>query len=134
MFRVMMASAALSIVLAQGAVAQSGLRAERDIDEGLYIVGLAHEIRENCPDISARFFRAISVLRGLERKARDRGYSEDEIRTYLKSDVEKERLRARAAQYMEAQGFGQTKEGYCALGRSEIAQQSDIGALLRVQN
>lgn len=130
----LMMSVAITVALSQGALAQSLLRDERDIDEGLYTVGLAHEIRENCPEISARFFRAISVLRSLERKARDRGYSEDEIRTYLKSDADKERLRARAARYMDAQGFGRTKEGYCALGRSEIAQQTDIGALLRLQN
>lgn len=133
MHRLMM-GAAITMALAHGAAAQSSLREERDIDEGLYTVGLAHEIRENCPEISARMFRAIGVLRGLERKARDRGYSEDEIRKYLKSDADKERLRARAAEYLEAQGFRQTKEGYCALGRSEIAQSSDIGALLRLRN
>ena len=133
MLRLMM-SAAITVALSQGVLAQSSLRDERDIDEGLYTVGLAHEIREKCPEISARFFRAIGVLRGLERKARDRGYSEDEIRAYLKSDADKERLRARAARYMEARGFGQTKVGYCALGRSEIAQDSDIGALLRLLN
>ncbi len=133
MRRVMIA-VAFGCVMAQGASAQSSLREERDIDEGLFAVGLAHEIRENCPAISARFFKAIGVLRGLERMARSRGYSEDDIRKHLKSDAEKERLRARASRYMDAQGFGQTPEGYCALGRSEIAQKSNIGALLRLTN
>jgi predicted transcriptional regulator len=76
-------------------------------------------------------FKAIGVLQGLERAARDRGYTEDEIRKHLKSKEEKKRLRARAAKYMDAQGFGQTEAGYCALGEAEIARKSEIGALLR---
>jgi hypothetical protein len=113
--------------------AQSGIRNEPVLDNGLFTVGLAHEIRSNCPQISARLLRGFSALRNLERTARDLGYSEDEMRRHLKSDAEKQRLRARAAEYMDARGFGQDQEGYCALGRSEIAQDSDIGALLRLE-
>ncbi|MEM9576077.1 MAG: DUF5333 domain-containing protein [Pseudomonadota bacterium] len=118
--------------LAAGAVAaKPALRDVPEIDDGLFVVGLAHEIRKNCPSIEARLFKAFGFLRGLERDARDLGYTEDEIRTHLKSKAEKKRLRARAAQYMEAQGFGQDKAGYCALGKAEIARASEIGALLR---
>lgn len=122
----------LVAVLAVGAVAaKPALRDVPDIDNGLFVVGLAHEIRKNCPSIDARLFKAFGVLRGLEREARDLGYTEDEIRTHLKSKSEKKRLRARAAKYMESQGFGQDKAGYCALGEAEIARNSEIGALLR---
>jgi hypothetical protein len=123
--------ATISLTLTGAAAAKPALRDVPEIDNGLFVVGLAHEIRENCPSIEARLLKAIGVLRGLEREARSRGYSEDEIRRHLKSKTEKKRLRARAASYMKARGFGQTTDGYCALGQSEIARDSEIGALLR---
>lgn len=119
--------------LATATVAQPkpALRDVPQIDDGLFVIGLAHEIHENCPTISARFFKGIGALRSLEQSARSLGYTEDEIRAHIKSKAEKNRLRARAADYMDARGHGQTKEGYCALGQAEIAQDSQIGALLR---
>lgn len=130
--RVFMIAAAVSFGLAQGAAAQSGIRYEPALDDGLFTVGLAHQIRKYCPQISARMFRAIVVLRDLERTAKDLGYDEGEIRQHLESDVEKDRMRAREKKYMKANGFAQTERGYCALGRFEIAQNSDVGALLRL--
>lgn len=118
--------------IAAGAVAgKPALRDVPEIDDALFAVGLAHTIRKECPAIEARLFRAIGFLRDLERDARSRGYTEDEIRAHLKSDAEKQRLRARAADYMKARGYGQTKQGYCALGAAEIAQNSETGTLLR---
>ena len=122
------------ILAASSAWAKPPLRDVPEIDNGLFAVGLAHEIRKKCPSIDARLFKAFGVLRDLEREARDLGYSEDEIRTHLKSKQEKKRLRARAAKYMESQGLGQTEAGYCALGESEIARSSEIGVLLRASN
>lgn len=120
------------VVFAAGAVAgKPALRDVPEIDDALFAVGLAHTIRKECPEIEARLFRAIGFLRDLERDARSRGYTEDEIRTHLKSDAEKRRLRARAAEYMKARGYGQTTQGYCALGAAEIAQKSETGTLLR---
>lgn len=124
---------AVSIGLAQGAGAQTSIRNVPVLDDGLFTVGLAHQIRRYCPQISARMFRAISKLRALERTAKDLGYDEDEIRRHLESDAEKDRMLARAETYMDARGFAQTQDGYCALGRFEIAQNSDIGALLRAK-
>lgn len=124
---------AVSISLGQVASAKPGIRNEPQLDEGLFTVGLAHQIRKHCPQISARMFRAISVLRDLEKTARDLGYEEGEIRRHLDSDVEKDRMRAREKTYMDARGFERTEEGYCALGRAEIAQKSDVGALLRLK-
>lgn len=120
------------IVIAASAVASKpALRDVPEIDDGLFTVGLAHTIRKECPAIEARLFRAIGYLKDLERAARGLGYTEDEIRRHLESDAEKARLKARAAEYMQAQGYGQDEKGYCALGATEIARKSEIGALLR---
>lgn len=130
--RAAMIIAAFSMALAAPVAANPPLRDVKEIDDALYTVGLANEIRRKCPEVSARFFKAVRYLRNLEAKARDLGYSEAEIKAHLDSDVEKKRLRARAADEMKAAGYTQDKQGYCALGRAEIAQKSDIGALLRV--
>ncbi|WP_295313623.1 DUF5333 domain-containing protein [Roseobacter sp.] len=127
-------SAAVMLSLATSASAKPALRDVPEIDNGLFTVGLADQIRKNCPEISARFFRALSYLKGLEKEARDRGYTETEVEAHLDSDAEKDRLRARARDYMKARGHGQDQQGYCALGREEISQGSAIGALLRATN
>ena len=134
MWRVMLALVVSIGLSGASAAQQPPLRDVPKIDDGLFVVGLADQIRKQCPTISARFFRALGVLRDLERDARAMGYTEDEVERHLNSDVEKNRLRARAADYMTARGFGRNEDGYCALGRSEIAQGSEIGALLRAQN
>ena len=129
--RLVMAGVAM-LCLAAPLAAKPAIRDVDTLDSGLFVVGLAHEIRKNCPVIEPRITRAITFLRGLERQAYALGYTRDEIRRHLKSDAEKDRLRARAAKYMDARGLGQDTDGYCALGRSEIAQKTEIGALLRV--
>ena len=130
----LMAGLVFYVIFAGTAFAKPALRDVPQIDNGLFNVGLANEIREICPSIDARLFKAFGYLRRLEREAIDLGYSEDEIKAHLKSKKEKKRLRARAAEYMKSQGFGQTTEGYCALGEAEIARNSEIGVLLRAAN
>jgi hypothetical protein len=122
-----------ALLVSGAAVAKPPLRDVTEIDEGLFVVGLAHEIHKKCPTISARLFRGIAALQDLKDRASDLGYSDSEIREHVDSKAEKRRLRARAADYMQDRGFNQTEEGYCALGRDEIAQKSDIGALLRAR-
>jgi predicted transcriptional regulator len=121
----------LLAVLAAPLAAKPALRDVPEIDEGLFVVGLAHEIHKKCPSIEARILKGLGTLQDLQRQARDLGYSEEEVRRHVSSKAEKKRLRARAADYMAARGFGQTEEGYCALGTDEIARKSEIGALLR---
>ena len=75
---------------------------------------------------------AITYVSNLERRARDLGYSRDEIKAYIDSDVEKDRLRARAAALFAARGFeGRDGASMCAFGREEIGKDSRIGTLLR---
>lgn len=129
--RALMLGTAVALALTGASAAKPSLQDVPEIDEGLFVVGLAHEIRKKCPTIKARIFRAFSTLRELEQTARDLGYSTDEITRHLESKAEKKRLRARAATYMADRGFEQNENGYCALGQAEIAQSSQVGALLR---
>ena len=125
---------ALVLALAAGSVAaKPPLRDVPEIDGTILAVGIADEIRKNCPDISARMIRAVTVVNGLKGKARALGYSDAEIDAYRKSDVEKARLKAERDRYLSAGGvLASTPETYCTLGRVEIEKGGQIGALLRM--
>lgn len=126
---------AVAALTVTGAMADNPpLRDVKSIDDGLFVVGLADQIRKNCPDISARVFRALGALQDLHSQALAMGYEKSEIDAHIDSDVEKDRLRARAADYMAAQGLTPDPAGYCALGRAEIERNSAVGVLLREKN
>ena len=79
-------------------------------------------------------FNALMFLNSLKRTARDLGYSREQVRTYLKSDEEKARMRARGEAYLAAQGVSPEDEaGLCKLGRAEIDRNSRIGTLLKAK-
>lgn len=129
-----MIAAVIGAGIGQSALALPPLREVKAIDEGLFTVGLANEIRRNCPTISGRVFRGISILRDLHRQAKSLGYSDEQIEAHVDSDAEKDRLRARGKEYLAARGLKPNEAGFCALGRAEIARKSDVGALLREKN
>lgn len=111
--------------------AKPALRDVPEIDDALFAIGLADQIRRNCPTISARLFKAWVTLRDLEKDAKARGYSDAEINAHLDSEVEKNRLRARGQDLMNARGLDTTTQGYCLLGEQEIGRNSAAGVLLR---
>lgn len=125
---------ALILSLTAGAVsAKPHLRDVPQIDGTILAVGIADEIRKNCPDISARLFRAYSVINGLKSTARGLGYSDEEIDAYRKSDTEKARLKDERKAYLDAAGvLADAPETYCLLGRAEIEKGGQIGTLLRM--
>ena len=117
----------------QAVMAKPPLRDVDEIDNALLAVGLANEIRSNCPSISARMLKAVLFVHGLQTRAEELGYSQDEIDAYRKSDAEKARLRAEGDAWLVANGVDKAEpETYCAAGRAEIEKQSQIGALLEV--
>ncbi|SEQ39764.1 DUF5333 domain-containing protein [Thalassovita taeanensis] len=121
-------------LVAGGANAKPPLREVSEIHDGLLAVGIADEIRKNCGSISARMFRAINYVEGLKGRARDLGYTEDEIKAYYKSDVEKARMRALGEAYLKANGVSRANPAsFCVLGEAEIAKASLIGKLLRAK-
>ncbi|WP_300031283.1 DUF5333 domain-containing protein [uncultured Roseobacter sp.] len=127
----LMLAGAMILGLSAPLAARPALRDVPVIDDGLYAVGLADTVRKACPEISARFFRALGFLQDLRAEAESRGYTRAEVEAHLNSDAEKNRLRARAAQQMNELGFAQDTAGYCAMGRHEIASGSAAGRLLR---
>ena len=120
-------------VAASTVSAKPPLREVPEIDGTILAVGIADEIRKNCPSISARLVRAVGVVNGLKGKARSLGYSEAEIDAYRKSDAEKARLKGKRDQYLAASGVRSgAPDTYCALGQAEIEKGGQIGALLRM--
>lgn len=126
-------SLVLSVALCVGPVlAKPHLRDVSEIDDTLMAVAIADEIRKSCDGIDARMFRALNTLSSLKRMARARGYSDSEIEAYVTSKSEKRRMRAKAESYLAAQGVdaGATAK-LCAFGRAQMAQDTQIGRLLR---
>lgn len=119
---------------AEVAQAKPPLREVAAIDDALFDLGIADRIRKNCPTISARLLKAIGYVRKLEQKAKRMGYTKAEIDAYTDSDTEKDRLRAKAVTFFQAQGVDTSDpQSYCALGMQEIQNSSRIGSLLRAK-
>lgn len=122
------------IAFAAPAAALQPLHENPRVVNGFYVIGLADEIRKGCKSIDPRMFRAYSYLRSLERYARDAGYTSEDIDELTDNRAEKEKLRARIRADLAKRGATpQTPEGYCTVGREEIAKDSAAGRLLRAK-
>ncbi len=118
--------------MAGPAAALPPLHEDRTVLTGFYAIGLADEVRRNCPDISPRLIRAIGYLQSLKSYAMEAGYTEGDIDMLQDNKAAKERLRARIRADLAARGAVPGRaEGYCAVGREEIARNSAAGRLLR---
>jgi hypothetical protein len=62
----MMAAAMVVVGLAGAATAQSALRDEARVRDGIVQVGMAYEISEKCGSLSARTFRGLTYLQELK--------------------------------------------------------------------
>ncbi|MEM6390475.1 MAG: DUF5333 domain-containing protein [Pseudomonadota bacterium] len=110
----------------------TALRDDPEIENGVLIVAIGDMIQEACPSFEDRRARAIPFLLGLAGRARDLGYTDDEIRAYIDDDTEKARVRARAVQWFAQQGGSpDTPESICEIARAEIDAGSSIGRLIR---
>lgn len=122
------------ILAAPIAQAKPPLATVKPIADGLLAVGIADEIRSQCPSISARLLRAVNYLSALKKAARSMGYSDQEIKAYRSDPAEKAKMRTRGEAYLSKNGVAKGQpESYCALGRVEIQKSSQIGALLRAK-
>lgn len=90
---------------------------------------IADRIRTTCPTISARIIYAWGEARGLKAWAEDQGYPDDQVNAFLKSRAEKDKIYARAEDYLKENG-ATDEAGFCALGKTEIAKQSYIGSFI----
>jgi len=128
---IVLMSAAL---LASPVSAKQPLREISSIDDALLDLGVADLIRKNCPSISARKIKAFNYMMALKAQANGLGYSDTEIRAYIKNEDEKDRMRARGAAFFRSRGVDTSNpQSYCALGRAEIQKSSRIGSLLRAK-
>ncbi|MGP6085518.1 DUF5333 domain-containing protein [Antarctobacter jejuensis] len=122
----------LLIALAAPVAAKPPLREVAEIDNGLMAIAIADEIRKSCDDIQPRMIRAITQINALEQKARDLGYSKDEIDDYVTSKSEKARMRKKAESWLVSKGVNPNDRGaLCQFGRDEIARGGAIGYFLR---
>lgn len=127
--------AALTLWAAAGRAApEGGIAEDRVINQGLFVIAVADEIRDECDTIDARMWRALVFINKLRSKARERGYSRAEIDAYLDDEQAQDLMRARRNAYFARHGAGdRTPESLCALGRAEIARNSQIGYLLKAE-
>jgi len=137
MTRLKSALLALSVCAAApiaAAEAKPHLRDVPEIEHTLFTVALANEVDKKCDSISGRRLKGFNVLFQLRRRANELGYSDAEIRAYVESDSEKDRMRAKGYEYLTSNGVKKNDpETFCAFGRAEIAKSSAIGALLKAR-
>ncbi|NNE89283.1 MAG: DUF5333 domain-containing protein [Silicimonas sp.] len=127
-------SAVLLAMTASPAAALQPLHENPTVINGFYAIGLADELRKNCDIIDARMFRAYNYLRSLGRYAQKAGYSDEQIKELTDNKAEKERLRKIIRADLAKRGASpKTPEGYCTVGREEIAKNSAAGRLLRLK-
>jgi hypothetical protein len=125
-------SLTLLALMASPALAQTPLNQEAHINASLVAGQVGDTIRKTCPSISAKMFTVLGKLNDLEDYARDKGYTEAEVKAYLKDKVEKTRIKGLAKDYLKAAGAVEGDvESYCVVGRAEIAKDTLAGSLLR---
>ena len=113
------------------ALAMTPLNQEKHINDTLISAGIADQIRKNCSTVNARMIRALSRAKKLEQYARDLGYTEVEVKAFLRSPTEKKRVKDDINSYLAENGVVKGDEAaYCSLGRAEIAKRSLVGQLL----
>jgi hypothetical protein len=123
---------ALATALALPAVARTPLNQNAHITDSLVAGRVGDTIRQTCPSISAKLVTAYSKLKELERYARDQGYTEDEVKVFMKDKAEKARIKVLAAEYLTKAGAVEgDAESFCKVGRDEIAKGTLAGSLLR---
>lgn len=121
-----------ALALAAPVWAQEPLATEKHINDSLRAGRIGDVIRKTCPSIDARMFVVLGKLEELKTYARKKGYSEEEVRAFLKDPKEKNRIKAEADSYLKNAGaVAGDSESYCKVGRDEIAKKSLVGSLLR---
>jgi hypothetical protein len=122
------------IALAAPAAALKPLHEDARVLNSFYVVGFADEIRKRCDSIEPRIIRAYMYLKSLESYARKAGYSSEDIKELQDNKAEKEKLRAKILADLAKRGATpENPEGYCTVGREEIAKGSAAGRLLRAK-
>ncbi len=124
-------------ICAAPAVAAAGRPSLRDVPEienTLFAAAIAYEIGEKCDSITTRRLKAAGMALQLRNRANALGYSDAEIKAYVKSDSEKARMRAKGEAFLTQNGVSYADpRTFCTFGRAEIEKSSAIGALLKAR-
>ena len=129
----------VAVVLALASPASSqesrlGLGQNEVLNDSLFAILVADEIRNNCDALSGKVLKGIGMLWNIVSDARSQGYSDAEINAYRNSAEAKAILRARGdALMVEKNVTYDDPESFCRWGREEIAANSLIGSLLRAK-
>lgn len=126
--------AACLLVLFAGGAAQAlpPLHENRTVRFSFYQAGLAHIVRTECPTIDARMMRGVRYALALRSHALDLGYTMDDVDALLANKTEENKLRAEIEAELARRGARPgNPDGYCKVGREEIAKDSLAGRLLR---
>ncbi|MEX0284816.1 MAG: DUF5333 domain-containing protein [Paracoccaceae bacterium] len=122
----------LLVVMPTLVAAKPPLREVKEIDDTLYYIAIANEIDEYCDGIYGLRVKAINKMYQLRAHANNLGYSDAEIRAYVESKAEQNRMRKKGEAYLAANGVTYAKPStFCRLGRKEIARSSAIGIYLK---
>lgn len=127
----MLAIPAAAQGLTQAQVNQT-LRDHPQISAGLFTVAFATAIRDICPSIDGRFFRGLSFVNTLQDQAIELGFTRAQIRAFVEDEAEVARMYDRVRAHAAERGASEDEpETVCALGRAEIAANTEVGRLLR---
>lgn len=128
---------AVVVALASPAAASSDrpdLADNKHLNDTLFAILVADEIRKQCDSLSGRVLKGIGMLWGIVQDAKELGYTEDEINAYRNSDEAKAVLRARGDAMMADKNVSyDDPQTFCQWGREEIANETLIGSLLRAK-
>ena len=102
------------------------------VDKGLFDMGVAWGIKENCDRIEERKVYGASFALKLAGYARDHGYTTKEVKDFYKDKTEKAKLRARVTKYLQDQGLDPDEpNALCGFGDEHIQNETQVGKLLR---
>ena len=104
---------------------------EPHIRESLVAGRIADVLRNECGSLNARMLLVLQKLEELKQYAIAQGYTEEEVKAFLKDNKQKAKLRAEARRYLAKAGAVEgDEESYCRVGRDEIAKGTLAGSLL----
>lgn len=127
----MMAAAVASGFGLTGAVAQEPLSQNKYVNDRLIAARIADRIRRECPGYSARMIYAWNQARALKSYAKQQGYSETQIDSFLDSKEDKRRIYAVAEDYLTRKGANAgDAQSFCRVGQQEFATNSYIATFL----
>lgn len=101
------------------------------IRDSLVAGRVADVLRTECGSLHARMLLALSKLDDLKDYAIAEGYTEAEVKAFLKDKAQKDAMKAIAADYLAKAGaVAGDEDSYCRVGRDEIAKGTLAGSLL----